>query len=187
MPGEGSFNDTVYAGSDDGSVYALGTGAGQLQWRLALGGRVSSGLLQNSDGEVFAGTSRGTLDSLLPLGDKQPLWTAKAGAAVRGTPAWSQQTIYFGTAGGQIRAIAMDTGAPIWTFRTAGAVASGLAVLGTALYAGDEAGYVYAIDITTARLRWRYKTGGAVRSQLLVADGLVYAGSQDHRVYALHA
>jgi len=187
LPGAGADNQTVYAGSDDGYVYSFDAARGKLQWRRSIGGKVSSGLIQDPGGSsVFAGSSTGSLYSLLPPPYGQ-LWKAPAGGAIRGTPAAVQQTILVGSADGMVRALTLDSGDPLWQYRTSGPVASGLAVQGSMVYAGSDDGYLYAIDVTTGDVIWKFRTGGPVRSQILVSGGLVYFGSQDHKVYALRA
>jgi eukaryotic-like serine/threonine-protein kinase len=47
---------TVYAGSDDGKVYALNAGDGTVTWDFTTGGAVQSGIAVAS-GTVYAGSA----------------------------------------------------------------------------------------------------------------------------------
>jgi outer membrane protein assembly factor BamB len=188
MPGRFPYDDMVYAGSDDGHVYALDTVTGQPSWTYTLRGPVSSGLAQAAPAGVYAGDERGNLYALNADTGADPLsdWRHPLGGAVRGALAIKQDTLYAGTADGTVYAVNIYNN-PLWSYPAGSPVTSGLAVSGGTLYAGSEDGYLHAINVSTGTQRWRYRTGGAVRSQILVTGGVVYFGSLDGSVYAVRA
>jgi outer membrane protein assembly factor BamB len=202
MAGAYPYDNYVYAGSDDGVFYALGTGAesfegpkpGRPGWKYGTGGAVGSGAVHDSNAGLYIGSDSGHLYSLFSDGNGAsagPLnWRfPKSGAigAIVTDPLLNADSVYFGSADGNVYAVDSALGGQLWKFSVHGSVRSSIAIDGTVLYAGADDGYLYAIDITSQTLRWKYRTGGPVRSRILVAGGLVYFGSLDRTFYAVKA
>jgi outer membrane protein assembly factor BamB len=179
-----AYNDFVWAGSEDGYLYGLGTD-GTLQWRFATGSPVTGGPVGDL-GVVCVGDANGQVFAMAGAGPPKS-WEYSVGGAVRGTPAVAGQMLYIGSAAAAVHAVDVFGGNQYWSYPTSGPVNSGPATDGSAVYAGDDDGYVYAIDVTSVSPRWRFRAGAAVRSQILLANGVVYFGSLDHHVYALLA
>ena len=187
LPGVQTFSGSVYVGSEDSYLYALGTD-GKLQWRFAASGPVTATAYAYGQGIVYVCDSHGNVFGLDSDGPpKEKIWEESVGGAVSGTPTIVANVLYIGSADSAVYAVDVYGGSPYWHYPTAGPVNSGPATDGTTVYAGDDDGYLYAIDIASISLRWRYRVGAAVRSQILLANGVVYFGSIDHHVYALRA
>ncbi len=175
--------DNVFAGSDDGTLYAFGTRSGKVQWRYRTGGAINGGLLLDYGTSIYLGNDSGILYDVFDNGNES--WSFRAKGAIEGAPVASGGTVYAGSADASVYAVDSETGARIWSYRTGGPVRSGIAIDGSAVYAGSDDGYLSAIDIGSGGLLWRYRTGGAIRSQILAAGGVLYFGSLDHHVYAV--
>jgi outer membrane protein assembly factor BamB len=193
MPSQPDGTGVVWAGSQDGTMYILGTGKGKVVDKVAVKSPVSTAPL-TVVGQVYVGTSKGVVYDLFYesfTNSTSVNGTFAADGAVTGTPvlAGNGDTIYAATTRGTVYAVrpGSETDTALWTVHVGGPVRSGLAFHNNMLYVGCDDGYLYAIDTTTNDVSWTYKTGGAIRSQILVTDRLVYFGSLDHQVYALHA
>jgi outer membrane protein assembly factor BamB len=184
QPGSQSYSNSIYVGSDDGHLYAIGTD-GAFLWKFAASGPVTATPAYDQ-ALVVVGDSKGNMFGV-PAEGPPKTWEKNFGGAVSGTPAIAGNDLYLGSAGSTVYAVNVFGGNRSWYYPTSGPVNSGLATDGVTVYAGDDDGYLYAIDAASGTGRWRYKAGAAVRSQILLANGIVYFGSLDHYVYALHA
>jgi len=93
-------------------------------------------------------------------------------------------TIYFGTYGGYVYALAPDSTLK-WRFRTGGWVFKPAVIDsdGT-IYIGSDDHFVYALN-PDGTLKWRYQAGAWINSPAIGVDGTLYAGTGDGILYAL--
>jgi serine/threonine protein kinase/outer membrane protein assembly factor BamB len=193
------WNHTVWAGSQDGTMYVFHTDDGKLLDKVAVHAPVSAAPL-DVIGQAYVATSKGVVydlfyEDLLNGTSTTVNWTFQGDGAIMGTPvpAGNGDTFFAATVRGTVYAIqpgsdiGNEPGTALWHLRPGGPVRSGLAFHDNVLYVGSDDGYLYAIDTTGPALSWKHKTGGAIRSQILVTGGLVYFGSLDNHVYALRA
>jgi outer membrane protein assembly factor BamB len=200
---------TVYVGSDDGTLDALGAVTGRLRWTYTTayaaesipavaGGTVYLSSDQSDDvGTVYAlGAATGRLHwSYTPRSWFSDVLGTGWETFVLSGPAVAGGTVYI-SGDGTVFALDAATGRLRWRYRTAGIVGSGPAVAGGTVYVGGVGyrttmygsdGGVYALDAATGRLRWRYTTGDTVTSGPAVAGGTVYVSDVVGQVYALDA
>jgi outer membrane protein assembly factor BamB len=173
-------NGVVYAGSDDGHVYALNAATGAKLWSFRTAGVVvSSPAVAN--GVVYVGS----FDNLYALNAATGagLWSFRAGPVVS-SPAVAGGVVYFGDALDNVYALNAATGTRLWSFRAGSSVNSSPAVAGGVVYIGSDDHNVYALDAATGAKLWTFTTGSRVGSPPAVANGVVYIGSGDHKVYA---
>jgi outer membrane protein assembly factor BamB len=102
------------------------------------------------------------------------------------SPAVVGDSIYVGSAGGQLYAFDRDTGAVRWS-EPAGWVESSPAVAGGRVFVGSDDGHVYAFDAATGGLDWSVPFQALVRSSPTVVRGTVFVMSFDGKLYALDA
>ncbi|MFA5793920.1 MAG: PQQ-binding-like beta-propeller repeat protein [Candidatus Brocadiia bacterium] len=178
-------DNTIYAGSFDGKVYALNPN-GTLKWASQILGQIYSTPAIGSDGTLYIGA--GTALYALNNTTGAVNWSYNTGNTVRSSPAiGADGTIYFGSGNGNIYAVNYD-GSFKWLYPTGGAVDSAPAIAadGT-LYIGSNDNYLYALDTNPLSLRWRYQAGGAIVGVPAVgADGTVYAGATNGIIYAIN-
>ncbi|MBI2863440.1 MAG: PQQ-binding-like beta-propeller repeat protein [Chloroflexi bacterium] len=167
----------VYAGSEDGKVYALDAATGALRWTYSTGGAVQSSPAVVG-GVVYVGANDGKLYSL-DAASGALKWSYAAGAQiVDSSPAVSGSTVYFGGWDGKVYALDASTGQLKWIFTTGQVYFSSPAVADGVVYIGSHGdGKVYALDALTGALKWAYATGSTVASSPAVANGVIYVGS----------
>ena len=107
---------------------------------------------------------------------------------LKGGPAYSKGTIFFGSYDDKMYAVDARTGKERWSssaaeanYYTTPAVAYGR------VYAGNTDGRVYAFGAKTGNLLWAMSTGSYVYSGPAVWNKTVYVGSHSHRFFALDA
>ncbi len=207
----------VYAGSNDGELYAVRRSNGTLLWRSSTRGAVTSSpafsngavYFASADGYVYAVDARtGT-----------PRWRFKTGGERRfaapgihgikpanqmmadpfdmfvSSPAIADGTLYIGSGDHNVYALDARTGAERWRFATGDVVHASPAVANGLVYVGSWDRNFYALDAKTGKLRWKFLTGDdrkihnqiGIQSSASVANGMVYFGCRDSHLYALDA
>ena len=174
----------LFAGSNDGHVYALDAVTGHQRWAFGTGDVVDSGLVV-AGGLVFAGSNNGKVYALRASNGGNA-WTFHAGLLVSSALAVVSGVVYGGSLGVTAYAVRASDGTKLWEF-TGGAKGQGLAVADGAVYVGGDDGQVHAVDTSRGQPVWTFSAGGPVESGIAVSGGVVYAGSYDHRLYALDA
>jgi outer membrane protein assembly factor BamB len=197
---------TVYAGSADGYLYAVGPGGG-LRWRFRTGGVIdSAAALGARDPELGSktltfGSGDEKLYRLRKLGrrdlarSKRIAWTFEptrppgAGQIVNW---WEGNvvigpggTLYAGNTGGGLYALNPD-GKLRWLFPTENSVwsAVGIGEDGNE-YFGSLDLFIHALDPAGEELWNRLTVGFVTSSPAIGSDGTVYIGSFDGTLYAL--
>ncbi|HTN52126.1 MAG TPA: PQQ-binding-like beta-propeller repeat protein [Anaeromyxobacter sp.] len=184
--------DAVYAGSSDGSLYAVELKTGKVRWRYQakeeLGTRPAV-----AGGTVFVAS---LADTLYAVDARTGAWKwhhrrePRGGFTIRGA-AWPQAgdgTVYAGYSDGFVAALDPDTGQVRWERQVAPPGdhldVDALVLDGTRLYAAAFSGAVLALEASTGETVWQFKAPGACR--LAVGRGLVVAVTPNG-VYGLAA
>lgn len=168
---------TVFVGSADNTLYALGADTGNLRWKFQIpapkdlppSGDVNSSPAV-SNGVVFVYCLDG---KLYALDEKNgaPLWTFSTGGEHR----FTKPGIDYLSPSTEMMPDPWDL------FLSSPTIVDGTVFFGS----GD--GFVYAVEAATGHLVWKHQTGDVVHSTPAVANGRVYIGSFDGFFYALNA
>jgi len=144
--------DTVYVGSDDGSLYAVDAFDGTGVWNFSTGGpftvaeeiRSSPTVAENT---VYAGSFDGNLYAV-DASDGTEVWNFSTGDSlgIGSSPTVAEGTAYVGSNGGTLHAVDASDGSELWEFPTRGAVASSPTVAGGTAYVGSFDGNLYALN-----------------------------------------
>ena len=181
---------TVYAGCDDGTLYAVDRQEGTEQWATGLGDAVRTSPCV-ADGIVYVGTMAGTVHAVdAATGTEQ--WRFDAGVTVRAAPAVSEGRVYVGSddgskgSEGRLHALNAADGTEEWRFQAGSEFRTTPAVVDGTVYVGCEAssvsipeGTVYALDAADGTEQWAYVSGRSIPSSPTVVDGAVYVGVRE--------
>jgi outer membrane protein assembly factor BamB len=174
--------ETVYTGSEDGTVYALNATTGDKRWQFETGTDVDSSPTI-TDGTVYVGSNNGNVYALdARTGDKE--WRFETGDTVWSSPTVEEGIVYVGSADGNLYAIDDETGTERWRVDTGAISSSSPTVVDETVYVGSNSGTLYAVD-TAGETEWTLETGGQIKSSPTVVDGTLYVGSRDGAVYAV--
>ncbi|MBZ5542178.1 MAG: PQQ-binding-like beta-propeller repeat protein [Acidobacteriia bacterium] len=175
---------TVYFGSADSYIYAVGAADGKVLWKYKTEGRVRASPAF-SDSVLFTGSMDGNLYAL-DAKRGQLKWKFKTqGNAffplgeVQSTPAVADHAVFFGSRDGFLYAVDAATGEKRWAYSHEGSwCISGPAVWEGLVFVGSSDGqFVDAVDAKTGVEKWRQKMTARVFTSGAVADGLVYFGT----------
>ncbi|MBI5526989.1 MAG: PQQ-like beta-propeller repeat protein [Deltaproteobacteria bacterium] len=145
---------TIYFGSADGNIYALGAD-GSRKWSYPTGGAVNSSPAIGADGTVYVGSNDKKLYAIAPDGSLK--WVVETGGAVHSSPAIdSDGTICFGSADRKVYSVSAE-GTVMWTFETEGEVLSSPAIdIDGIVYIGSNDAKLYALA-KDGTLKWSYQ------------------------------
>jgi outer membrane protein assembly factor BamB/serine/threonine protein kinase len=162
----------VYAGGNNGNVYAFNAASGHLDWSYVSPPGESGPAVV--DGTVYVGSAGGLY--ALNAANGHVRWSYPSGSA-ESSPVVVDGTVYVVGADGNVHALNAANGHVRWSHSITYA-GTGLAVADGLVYVSSigDIGYVYALDAATGHLSWSFKTGDARESVPVVAAGTVYVG-----------
>ncbi|MER5884123.1 PQQ-binding-like beta-propeller repeat protein [Streptomyces sp. NPDC001941] len=173
----------VYAASNDGTLYAIGTDDGQQRWKYTSGAAVGSAPAVLG-GAAYLGSDDKVLYSLDAVSGAVR-WKFTTGGIVH-TPVVGGGLVYVGSADKKLYAVDAATGKRRWAYPTGNDTHSPT-LSGQTVYVGCSDTNLYALDASSGEKRWAYTTRGAVSGIPAVSGGLVFFGSTDNALYAVDA
>ncbi len=177
---------TLYVGSDDGSVYALDTATGSLGGTFPVGGAVSGVSIGGSGNTtLLAGGANGQVHAFA-VGNGGPgaSWTYSAGRAVAGPPTSGLlidkniHIVYAGSADGYLHALEYSSGMRLWRAPTGGTAMPGVPEGIGQVWTASSNGSVYLFNSGDGtQVTKPFPTGGPVASAPVEFSSTVYVGS----------
>jgi len=177
-------NGLVYIGTYDGTVFALNSSTGSVEWRYPTGGYVQSSPAV-ANGVVYVGSYDHNVYALDALTGAK-LWSFASGDRVYSSPAIANGVVYIGGLDGNVYALNASTGAKLWSYGTGNEVLCTPAVANGVVYISSGY-YMYALNASTGGRLWISYIFGAPYSAPAIANGVVYIGGADGNLYALNA
>ncbi|MFC4565917.1 PQQ-binding-like beta-propeller repeat protein [Nocardiopsis mangrovi] len=174
----------LYAGSDDGHLYAVDAASGEERWRFSSEGRVRSSPVV-ADGVVYVGSDDGHLYAVDVATGEERWPRFRIGAEFgRSSPVVADGVVYAGSGDQYLYAIDAGTGEERWQLPDVGiwwtpAVADGVVYFGSSSAQG-----LMAVDADAGGELWRSRIDGTTRRPV-VAEGVVYVGSDNTYLYAI--
>lgn len=188
-------NGLIYAGSDNGTLYAIDE-TGHERWSFRTGMMVWSSPAIDPQARYMV---FGSLDhKLYVLNPNTGSLLAKldAGSEVKSSPALDDAgNVYFGTSIGQMVSLQIEvaqdgkvTLRKRWTVRVRDEVYSSPALGNGRVYFGSLDGEMHCASMTDGKLLWNYRTHSPVASSPTVSpDDVVVFGAKNGKLYALDA
>ncbi|GAB2978929.1 hypothetical protein GCM10023080_050340 [Streptomyces pseudoechinosporeus] len=174
----------VYAGSKDGSMYALDADTRKPRWAFSTGNGVYT-CPAVAGGLAYFGSADYQLYAVdVKTGDQR--WQFSAGGEVNSSPVVAGGVVYAGSDDGRLYAVDADSGDRKWAFAAEGRIRSSPVVAWGKVFVGSEDSRLYGIDAATGERAWAFGTDGDVKSSPAIADRVVYAGSYDGNLYAVN-
>lgn len=168
-------NNTIYAPSGDGNLYAFGpTGEKLWQFRASEHGLWTSPVTDGKmifvasiDHKVFAVSTEG-----------QKVWGMDVDNGVVGAPALVDGTLYIGTLSGNLYALDAATGSPKWVKKLDGGIWGTPASDGSIVYIGTvlgKTGKFYAVNASDGQIAWSKDDDGSITAGALISgDQVIY-------------
>ena len=190
------FDESVFVGSSNGSVYRLNATDGSIEWATPLLAETGFSGITSSPTVAFDSVFIGTFNETGGPGEVVSLWASngtvrwrvRTGSVHFSSPAYADGSVYVGVAGrynttSQITfdppygVIALDaaTGDEEWFFETSGSISASPAVTGSYLVVPSKDGNVYAVERSDGSEVWRSAVGAGVSSASVWA-GTAFVG-----------
>ncbi|MBE7472993.1 MAG: hypothetical protein DPW09_12755 [Anaerolineae bacterium] len=175
----------IYAGGNNGDLYALDAQTGQEVWRFKTGGEINLApavteamvYVVSDDSYLYALDRRSGLE----------LWRTQKGSRFSFGPLLTAGLVLVGAEDGSLYALEAETAQEIWQFRAGNVILPQASVAGETLYVGSQDHYLYALDVETGREKWRFDAGNWLSSPPVEVAGMVYVGSHSENLYVLEA
>jgi outer membrane protein assembly factor BamB len=207
----------VYAGSNDGNLYAIHAADGSLAWKFAANLGIASSPAVDA-GVVYFSSVDGYIYAV--SADKGELkWQFRtegerrfAAPGIHGIPPSHEMMpdpydvflsspvivngrVFIGSGDHNVYALDAATGALAWKFTTGDVVHASPAVADGTVYIGSWDRNMYALDAATGAMKWKFETGDdqkihnqiGIASSAAVVDGVVLFGCRDGHFYAVDA
>jgi len=189
---------TVYFGSLDNSLYAVGADSGSEEWSFETDDTIQSTPAVGEE-NVYVGSDDNSLYAVSLGGSRN--WAFEDDNPIRASPKIAEieegSIVLTGADRGstgesvdrRVAMRALDTeGEEVWTFRVGEFIANTPAVSGNKIYVPRSDGVFYCIDLRSGEQNWLFNagvSGGELDSAPAVGDGGVYLGNSRGRLYAL--
>ncbi len=173
---------TIYAASNDGTLYAFNAQDGSERWKFATNAAIGS-TPAVLGGVVYLGSDDMKLYAIDAATGTQR-WAFQTGGIVH-SPVFSGGVVYVGSADGHLYAINAD-GTERWRLPT-GNDTHHAVFAGDTVYVGCSDTNLYAVDAASGVKKWTAPTGGAVSGFPVVERGNVYFTATDQVLYVVEA
>ena len=191
--------DTLYFGSENGTVYAMNARNGSVRWRFRADGAVKGGLAL-SDGRLYFGDYGGRAYSIR-ASDGGLVWKkgtsggrlGLSGGNFYSTPAVAYGRVYMGNTDGRMYSFSAGDGEIAWSRSTGGYVYASPAVAAVpgyppTVYFGSYSGRFYALDARSGNVSWSRGGYGRISGGATVIGDIVYfADLGNKKTYGLGA
>ncbi|HSE37147.1 MAG TPA: PQQ-binding-like beta-propeller repeat protein, partial [Blastocatellia bacterium] len=158
--------DRIYAGSADGSFYALRATNGDEIWKVETQDVVRGRALV-TDRAIYFGGDDGALRAVEP-GNGQVIWKHQAGGKVIGRPAIDEHEVYFGAGDGYVYSVDVLTGKLGWRSRTGAAIEASPVLVGERLLVASFDNFVYALDRSDGDRIWKRRLENRITAAPIV-------------------
>ena len=175
---------TVYFGCENGELFAMSTGKGQVRWSTPLGGAIKAAPAYYG-GKLFVGDYGGYMNAVDAETGKLVWQSGSLGPGYGGsgafysTPAVAYGRVYAGNNDARVYSYDTANGELAWSYSTGGYAYSGPTVANTkhsppTVFIGSFDGNVYALDAKDGGVRWTRSPGGQIIGSLSAIGDIVY-------------
>ncbi|MBC8274147.1 MAG: PQQ-binding-like beta-propeller repeat protein [Chloroflexi bacterium] len=180
--------DTLYVGTSEGEVYALGVVYGESnKWKQPF----------DTEGKIW--TSPAIKDNVVYISnyahkffalsriDGSLIWEIELPAAAASSPAVAGDDVFFGAFDNQLYAVDVTNGDVKWTFGGDNWFWSTPVVKDGVVYAGCLDNKIYALSASTGEELWQFTADGPIASTPVLVDNILVVASESGMVYMLKA
>jgi outer membrane protein assembly factor BamB len=184
--------DTLFAGSEGGTIFALELDTGVERWSMPVSGAVTRGPAFG-DGVLYVGAAGGRF-SAIDVESQAVGWATELGPGEVGTPTVGDGLVYAGRGlrapdvAHDLVALDIDDGSVVWSFESpAGQQVHMGGLAGGLVFAASEDGNLYALDATTGAAAWTASIGERLTTPVAIVDDVVYLSAEPRAVLAVNA
>lgn len=170
---------TVFVGDTEGTLYAVDTATGEERWTAPVAGPITSSPV-TIDETIYTGANK---LHAVDTADGTEQWVFSGDTSIRSAAALGEtDTVYAGSAEGQVYGVTAVDGNEKWTNEADGAVSLTPTVRPGEGVVGATDSAVFAMDWKTGEQNWRQALNVADQHPIYI-DGYVYAAGNGNNVY----
>ena len=168
---------SVYIGSQDGTVYSFKISNGHENWAFHAAGAVKGGVAF-SGGVLFFGDYAGRVYAV-NAGNGHEIWATSVGGTFYGSPAVAVGHLYLGNTDGDVYAFLKIRPRTLWRAATGAYVYSSPAAanvprLGPTVFVGSYDGNFYALNANSGAVRWSHGSGDPISGSGTIIGHVIY-------------
>jgi len=123
-------------------------------------------------------------------------WVFNAGAPIRSTTVFNDNTVFFGNSKGILYALNKSTGAIQWQYNTGYAINSSPAISNNNIFFSDNKQTLYSLNASTGKLNWKYDFDKSINydwafdyfySSPTIISNKILIGAKDGYVYNINS
>jgi len=179
-------DQTIYCGSTDGSMYAVGFD-GKQKWKFVSGNAIEAPALF-LDGSVVFGTLDGMFFKLNAKTGKQ-IWKYKSDNQIEGSANWlkvgKQIRLVVGSYDYNLHCVGFTKGDSIWRYESDNYINGAPAIYGKYAVFGGCDGYVHLVNIETGKVFKKIKLDTYVASSPVIDGKHAYVGDYEGRFFCI--
>ena len=172
--------NSVYVGSQNGTVYSFQVRSGHINWVFHASGAVKGGVAYSS-GKVYFGDYASRVYAVNAANGRE-VWattTDEGGGTFYTSPAIAFGRVFLGNTDHHVYAFSKTSGRLLWDTTTSAYVYSSAAVanvpgLGPTVYVGSYDGDFYALNAFTGGVRWRHASGSPISGSGTIIGHIIY-------------
>ena len=181
-PGLSGDGGTVYIGTYDKMLHAVGSAGGDGQWKREIPSETRLEPV-TAEGLILVACVDGTVLGLKGPRPEDEVWRVR----MDGTPGAmtvSEGVLYVSSSDPAVYAIDVKKGARLWRQRMSSVVTGRVARIGANVCVAGREGRVSFLDATSGELLWTFDALGPIQGGVSAAGGLLLFGSDDQSLYA---
>jgi outer membrane protein assembly factor BamB len=176
--------DSIYAGSADGSFYALKSESGEVIWKTSTQD-VVRGLPLITDQTIYFGSDDGALRAVEKSSGKE-LWKLQTRGKIAGRPVIDSDDLYFGSGDGFAYSVKSDTGRLRWRSRTGAAIEASATLADDRLLIASFDNFIYSMNPENGDRVWKQRMDSRITAQPIVeGDAVLIAPLHSNRLIVL--
>jgi eukaryotic-like serine/threonine-protein kinase len=160
-------NGRIFAGANDGNVYAVDKTTGNIVWSFHYGSAFNCQPVI-SGGGVYIGAEDGALLSIAE-GTGKLQWRYGTHGPIRGPVGIVNDVVYVGSGDGYVYAVTAADGHLRWRART-GAAVQAVATVSAGILVASLDNFVYLLSFSGGRRIWKRQLAGRISAQPLTAE-----------------
>lgn len=178
-------DDTLFVGTKDGVLHAVGASDGSVRWTFPAGGESLGTPLLYRGLVYFGGLDRRLY--ALDARRGRMVWNFPARGWIEGSACAGDGRIYFGSRDRHLYAVDARLGVERWATELDGEIIATPATDGARVFVGTRAGTFFGVEAATGKVLWRTAAAGAIHGGACVDAGRVAFGDRAGRVHARDA
>ena len=145
--------ERIYAGSADGSFYAISAANGEMIWQAATQDVVRGSALITAEA-IYFGSDDGALRGV-EWEKGREIWKFQTKGKIRGAPVMDEHNFYFGSSDGYLYAVDKTSGKVRWQSRTGAAIEAPPVIVEDKILVASFDNFVYALGRKTGNKIWK--------------------------------